>query len=272
MTEDEYAKKKKQDYFLKVTAQAYNSNIVLKLLQHKVKLSNMEKQVNVDSERRIYKDAVVDKICEFIFVYIPKNFFWELCLEKIFSDMEKYEFSKQPSMNRFQQQNTYLFASDKIEERLNCYEKIDLSRHTLNLIETYFRFFYNSRAFMYLPTINILMSCLLHDFGKSKELAKNDFGSGDIKTLSIIKHEIISGHYILNLISRIRKDYIAFKDKLDDDYETGREQLIAIKDAVVAHHEKDCEEGSLTDALKTIDAQARAIEWTSYQNNLIKKR
>lgn len=254
-----------REIYLAKTAQGFNDHVILVYLKSAVGDYLVKRDEKEAIDRPIYKNEIVDKICEYIYLYTPKNFFWEICLDKIFSDMEKYEFDKQPSINKNQAHTSYFFSNDEITEKINCCEKINLARHTLNLIETYINNFRNHRTFSSLPAFNILMGCLLHDFGKSIKLAKDDFGISNERDMFRIKHEIISGNYIVNLITRIKKDFFMYKEDINDEFKAGEDQLLVIKRAVLEHHEKVFKEGSLTDAIKSIDADARMREWAAYK-------
>lgn len=258
-----------QEFYIQLTSNAFNSNVALKYLQKVAREYRIKKHKEVGIIKKHYKDNNVEAISNYIYSFAPNTLFWNICLEKIFNDMEEYKFSEQPSINRKQNQTSNFFLKDKVEKKMHCCEQTNLAKHTLELIETYFKSFINSVSYKRLSTFEILMACLLHDFGKSILLANEECGINDITS---VPHEIISGRYIYRLIEYTKQHYLNSKNDLDESYYNCLEQLSNIKIAVVGHHDSIYEECSLTDALKTIDAETRMREFAEYEKKILLKK
>lgn len=255
---------KKREFLLQETSNAFNASVCLKYMQKVVRDYRIKKNKEIGQERKHYLDSNVEKLSEYIYSFAPDTLFWRICLEKIFNDMDEYKFSEQPSINRYQSASSRFFMDDKIERKMICCEQTSLSKHTLDLIETYFKSFVNSASYKRLPTFEILMSCLLHDFGKSVILAEKECGINDIKSIS---HEIISGRYIYRLMEYTKQNYLSSRNELDESFYVCLDQLSSVRFAVVSHHDSNYEECSLTDALKTIDAETRIREFAKFERN-----
>ncbi|WP_418181398.1 hypothetical protein ACNSOL_11905 (plasmid) [Aliarcobacter lanthieri] len=247
-----------RNYLLKKTSQAYNSSIILNHLRGEVRKYKVLQKGKLLSKGHIYLDQSINEISDIIYEYAPNTKYWKIAIRRILKDMDDCNFKEQPSMNRVH--NDYLnFFKDEIEDKLNCYESINLSRHTLNLLKVYQYYFKGDITYINHSSFEIIMSCLLHDFGKSKKLQQNICKSDDYT----VKHQIVSGWYIYRIIEELKKEYIFQVGDKDEDFIFGQEELLKIRIAVINHH-NDVDKGSLAEVLKLIDHKTREMEYLEY--------
>ena len=213
-----------------------------------------------------YKNKTIQEIYEILYRYAPNTYYWQTAIFNILRDMEHLRFDLQPSMNRLSTPEYINTFNAPIESRLACYESISLSRHLLNTMNTYIDNFSAQIDKFYYPKFEVLLACLLHDFGKSKKLQARL----EISNKNELKHAEISGHYIDDLAKRVDGKYIFNKGVRDDEFYLSISQLEKVKKAVIEHHKQNIIKGSLSELLKLIDHKTREKEYSEYARRINK--
>lgn len=255
---DSASRKEEIEKNLQLTAIGRNSFAIVAILANSVREHRIANRPKKERDF-IYSDDTLNKLWTLIEEIVPNTNYWDRMTRKIFLDMDKNCFFLQPSMNRTQS-NSYFFFLDEKEEKLNCCEEINLSEHTFNVVSTYLNYFKDKKIFNY-SDIEIVMSCILHDFGKSISLREKRCNLSDTKK----KHEEISAFYIERIIREIGVEYKELYGSYDKEYLFGKEQMNRILIAVRDHHLDNNPEESLAKALQLIDYEARNQEWHRYK-------
>jgi len=253
-------RKEEEVFFLSETAVGYNNAVALLKLRNAIRSSCKEEEV--EKKRIIYSNKVVDDISIIVTKYLPKKSeFWKLFTRKALLDMQYYNFTSQPSVNRKSIKMSDYFI-DASEDKLRCCENIDLATHTLNVIKEYDEVYINYKYTTHIDGFLIVMACLLHDYGKSIKLTVEKLGNIDKK--SKFGHEYYSAIYINNLITEVQKTITKESSNIDDIFHFDMSNANLVKNAVKDHHLKVVEEGSLANILKDIDGAARKREYQNY--------
>ncbi|MEV9477507.1 hypothetical protein [Aliarcobacter butzleri] len=249
-------------FLLKKTAQAFNSGIALNFLRSQARKYRITQKGKMIKSGHIYQDELINQISDIIYEYIPNTKFWKISIRRIFRDMDECNFKNQPSMNRINNSDYLNFFKDEIEEKLNCYESINLTQHTLNVLNVFNAYFKGNLTYINIPTFEILMACLLHDFGKSRQLQVNICKSNDFS----IKHQDVSSLYIHRIKNDLSNEYLFINGEKDEDLIFGLDELEKIRVAVINHH-NDVDKGSLADLLKIVDHKTREMEYIEYERH-----
>lgn len=259
---------KEFDFFIDKTAQAVNSSIALDVLRNNIRKDRLEKLEKKKLSKRNYENPLINKIADYLFAVAPKHEFWEILLDMFLSDMQKYEFDKSHSVNR---NDKHIFAflsnisNDMFQVKLGCFYKVTLLEHTLDLFEVYYEILKDFEGFKNINVFELLLACLLHDFGKNLKL-QSELSNKDDREL--LPHQIISERYIERKIEEITKIYRGKFNTLNDVFFASIELLENVKKAVREHHittQRKAKE--LVDLLITVDKYARDYEWRNYLRN-----
>lgn len=259
--------------YLEATALGAASHWVLLKLKHNIQKS-LKEEMNGKKQRPKFENPLIDEICEILFEYIPEGYFWENEVEGILKDMQRFGFDEQCSITRNVKKPSAIIKRLSAE-KITCYEEISLLEHTYNIIQVCKKQLQNNR-YIRARNFDVLMSVLLHDFGKSFKL--------QIQTLNYLPlvtentHEESSGNYISQRIVEIVKE---LEGKGMNGILTANEiyAFQNIKKAVVSHHEHSKEETEdLSFYVREADYLARVNEWVKYleihpevtENKLIK--
>lgn len=254
-------------FLLEKTASAHNDAFIINYLKNVVLLSEIEKKGPIKKTINKYEIKEMQKIYEFLCESAPNIYFWEIAIDKIMSDMVSNKFELQPSMNRIGREDQIDNLSLESQKKLECYENISLVKHLLNTIETYMEEYKDKLEKFSFPTFDVLLACLMHDFGKSKKLIKN-LHHIDI---DYMRHEMISGLYIDSLQKKVEEIYIFDKGERDDEFQLSIALLERVKKAVVEHHKDNVAKGSLSDLIKHIDHKTREREYKEYDKKTRRK-
>ncbi len=253
------------DFFIDKTAQAVNSSIALDVLRNNIRKDRLEKLEKKKLSKKKYDNELINKIGDYLYAVAPKHDFWEILLDMILTDMQKYEFEKSHSVNR-NDKHIFSFLSnvskDMFQIKLGCFYKVTLLQHTLNLFEVYHEILKDFEGFKNINVFELLLACLLHDFGKNLTL-QSELSNKDDREL--IPHQIISERYIERTIVEFTKIYRGKFNTLNDIYFASIELLENVKKAVREHHittQRKAKE--LVDLLITVDKYARDYEWRNY--------
>lgn len=256
---------KNKDLLLK-TADAFNASVLLKILRQKIRDSREEKNRDSISTRLEFDDKVIDEISEIVFEYIPfNNQFWYSFVSKILSDMKKYDFINQPSINRYAYVVSPYFV-DINEQKIEACVKVSLAKHTLNLVKLFDQEFSQYEYVKSHEPLKVILSCLLHDFGKSEKLLKERFNTTPKECK--YSHEEMSGRYISKIMEEIKESLILVYGDINEEYILAKNTVDEIRKAVKSHHLKKVDEKSLVNVLKEIDHTVRTNEWLNYKKGL----
>lgn len=88
------------DFYMDKTAQAVNSSIALDVLRKNIRKDRLDKLEKKKLSKKKYDNELVNKIADYLFAVAPRHDFWEILLDIILNDMQKYEFEKSHSINR----------------------------------------------------------------------------------------------------------------------------------------------------------------------------
>lgn len=263
-TENYYSfdtKEEEKFFLLEKTSSAFNDSFLINYLRYTVLMTDIEKRGPIKFIEKKYKDNVLQQIYELLCKYAPNTYYWHIAIGKIMNDMDYGKFNIQPSMNRVSNPDDAIKFSLETSRKLDCYESINLSQHLLNTMNTYIDTFEKRLDKVYFPKFEVLLACLLHDFGKSKKLQN----MLNLEPYLCKRHEEVSGIYIDNLLKEMDSKYIFEKTQRDDEYHMSITQFERVRKAVVEHHSKDVADSSLSDLLKTIDAKTREREFKDYE-------
>lgn len=262
------SKEAEKNFLLRKTSSAFNDAFLINYLKQAVLLTTIEKRGPMKIIRNKYKNKITQEIYEILYQFAPNTYYWQTTIFNILRDMEYLRFDLQPSMNRLSNPEYSYIFKDGIEKRLDCYESISLPQHLLNTMRTYIENFSDQIDIFHYPKFEVLLSCLLHDFGKSKKLQARL----EIPNMNELKHEEISGHYIDDLVKRIDGKYIFNKGARDDEFYLSISQFEKVKKAVIEHHKPLVAKGSLSELLKLIDYKTREKEYKDYERRIRKSR
>lgn len=260
------SKEAEKNFLLRKTSSAFNDAFLINYLKQAVLLTTIEKRGPMKTIKSKYKNRTIQEIYEILYQFAPNTYYWQTAIWIMLRDMEYNRFDLQPSMNRLSKPDYLNDFNAPIENRLNCYESISLSQHLLNTMKTYIDNFSEQIDKFYYPKFEVLLACLLHDFGKSKKLQARL----EISNINESKHEEISGHYIDDLAKRVDGKYIFNKGVRDDEFYLSISQLEKVKKAVIEHHKQNIIKGSLSELLKLIDHKTREKEYSEYARRINK--
>ena len=260
------SKEAEKNFLLRKTSSAFNDSFLINYLKQAVLITTIEQRGPMIVAKSKYKNKTIQEIYEILYRYAPNTYYWQTAIFNILRDMEYLRFDLQPSMNRLSKPEYSYIFKDGIEKRLDCYEGISLSQHLLNTMNTYIDNFSEQIDKFYYPKFEVLLACLLHDFGKSKKLQARL----EISNKNELKHEEISGHYIDDLAKRVDGKYIFNKGVRDDEFYLSISQLEKVKKAVIEHHKQNIIKGSLSELLKLIDHKTREKEYSEYARRINK--
>lgn len=262
------SKEAEKNFLLRKTSSAFNDAFLINYLKQAVLLTTIEKRGPMKIIRNKYKNKITQEIYEILYQFAPNTYYWQTAIWSILQDIEYSRFDLQPSMNRLSSPEKSIIFNDGIEKRLDCYESISLSQHLLNTMKTYIENFSDQIDIFYYPKFEVLLSCLLHDFGKSKKLQSK------INVIGVenLRHEEVSGLYIDYLIKNIDGKYIFNKGARDDEFYLSISQFEKVKKAVIEHHKPLVAKGSLSELLKLIDYKTREKEYKDYERRIRKSR
>lgn len=255
-------------FLLKKTSEGFNSAFLINYLKYAVLMSSIEKKGSLNIKNENSYSEITREINGIICNFAQNTKFWSIGIPLIMKDIEQYEFTGQPSLNRISNKESTIYLNIDTEKKLDCFEEINLSQHLLNTMKTYIEDFKDQMDDFCYPRFEVLLSCLLHDFGKSKILQK----SFDMLGVENLRHEEVSGLYIDRLLKEIDDRYIFDIGKRDDEYELGVTQFKRIKKAVEEHHKDYVEKGSLSDLLRMIDYKTRSKEFEEYNKGKNKNK
>lgn len=248
-----------RDELLRKTSQAHNSAVILKHLRTEARKYRIAQKGKLINHRHNYSDENINEIRDIVYEYAPNTDYWRFAIRKILMDADDCNFKKQPSMNRYQIKHLS-FVNDRLEQKLDCFESINLSRHTLNLLKVFEEYFKPMASLREHSYFEIVMACLLHDYGKSRMLLTDICGSNDFNA----SHEKVSGWYIKKVMNHVESQYRMHRPERDDFFYFGVEEFEKIKIAVEDHH-SEVEVDSLADILKKIDQKTREMEYIEYE-------
>lgn len=251
-------------FLLKKTASAHNDAFLINYLKEIVLMTEIEKKGPIKRIADKYDIKEMQRIYELLCENAPNIYYWEIAIDKIMRDIENNKFELQPSMNRVGREDQIDNLSLENQRKLDCYENISLLKHLLNTMETYIEEYKDKLEKFSFPIFDVLLSCLLHDFGKSKKLIK----SLEHIDIDYMRHEIISGVYIDNLQNRIEGEYIFHKGERDDEFQLSVTVFERVKKAVIEHHKDSVVKGSLSDLIKIIDHKTREREYKDYDKKI----
>lgn len=258
-----------KDFFLKKTAQAFNSHAAAEILQHNIRKDKIERKQKSQIVQRDYKNSSVNKIADYLFKYAPKHDYWELLLDRFLTDMIEFDFHKTPSVNR---SDEHLFNfmtdvennSDLMYSKLNCFSSISLLEHTLDLFIVYHEILCEYESFRSIDVFTLLLACLLHDYGKNRKLQEK---FAEVSENDYFPHQIISTKYIEYTLNEFEKTYKNKFNTLDDVYFSCTDAMNIVKNAVNEHHTKrNLKAKELVQLLIAVDHSARDYEWKRYLN------
>lgn len=261
--------KEDKELILNRTSRAFNSMSAAELLRFNVAKDRIERLQKKSLYIRDYKDETVNEIARIVFKYAPKHDFWEMIIDIFLSDMINLEFNKTPSINRTDKHIFKFFKDIKFNEslaieKLNHFYQISLSEHTLDLLVCYEEKLKEYESFKNIDEFALILSCLLHDFGKNKKLQEKYSRS----TEGFIPHQYISTRYIEDKLKEFQKIYKTKFDNLNDVFFSCMEIMEGVKNAVNEHHTKrSLKAKELVELLIAVDHEARDKEWKDYLNN-----
>lgn len=172
--------------------------------------------------------------------------------------MEEYKFNMQPSVNLASEDSSRPNGNFDENSSYKIFSNISLLDHTRNVVVEFIEYYKESRTLLSERELAVLaLSCLFHDFGKSKVLAKSfDFNVTNM-TNGKYSHEIYSADIVMLLAESFDHGGLLRNSYFKHDFER-------VQDIVLYHHSKITDtrrpDDFLIDVLKEIDARARRKE------------
>lgn len=258
------------NFYLEKTQQAFDSGIALDVIREQIRNERVEKREKIRLNKRIYKNEKIERISQILFLYSPKHDFFEILLDRFLTDMEKFDFEKTPSVNKTDEHTFKFFddvkrKQDLLIEKLRCYYDVSLLQHILDLFVVLEENLSNYEIFKGCNKFELLLACLLHDFGKNIKVQEY---CGFEKKLLYYPHAYVSSEYLTKVLKEFENIYKSKHNTLDDVYFSCRDLMDRVLLAVKNHHSTEPrKEGSLVDLLIKVDANAREYEWKQYLTN-----
>lgn len=173
--------------------------------------------------------------------------------------IDEFEFVKSPSVSSNQNDNKNLRASNSLSD-LDVLRKVDLRAHTLNVVEAILK---ETEAKEIYGVGQIIIACILHDFGKSRkvrELVAPDSVSENSSKYR--PHAEVSGLYVRDVLSEKVRLLLLENDENSEISETIKQ----IAELVANHHNSSKQWKHKVELINKADALARKKELSENQN------
>jgi predicted transposase YbfD/YdcC len=264
-------KLKKNRAFFKRNEDAFNSYSIIKQLEIEM-LSARADRLGIKQKRMSFNlhGSKIKEIYNIGIEYLPMSEpFWTNLLGFLLSEMERFDFSSQPSVN-INDNDDMLYRrsgwsrSVKEVEINNILSKVNLLDHIYHTIIAFDGYCTESEGINMgrEERVELFFACLLHDFGKSLKMSRHYGFVNNVKEILIYKHQAISARL--------------FERVLEVHFEEDRERYFkfamieSIADAVKQHHDSHPE--SITAShLRVCDQMARKYEMSEHERNKFEK-
>jgi hypothetical protein len=241
-----------KDELLDKTAQAWNSFLVMNKLRDCVRNSNVStEESNIIDNTKVYDNKKINNIYHELLRRSGHGTFWD--------DISQYSFENQPSVNFIDKYDYTSMADRTSKNKADHYCKISLLDHTYNVVKIFIEnehkeYVQQQGSFL------VLLSSVLHDFGKSIKL--QSFLYKDDMSKKPIDHSRAGLKYVYHL-----KEYLYSKYALQIDasmeYRNSIFLFKQIERGVSKHHNVMIEQ-SIEGVVATLDRKTRALEWDKH--------
>jgi hypothetical protein len=193
-----------------------------------------------------------------VFPMVKEKIHILLILKVIFEDIEKYNLKEDSSITESSKDNEHLVKIARNNDGFDLLKKINLEEHTLHVTSQMLTIL---RNIIDDDTDILIISSLLHDFGKStlirKEIAPETMAKG---TFFFKPHMEISGMYVDSILMPKIFKIVESNDSLKR-YKRPLESILKkISDFVINHHETSKQWKNRNIKLREADTLAREKE------------
>lgn len=263
-TEKRYQRNKK---FFYRNESAFGSYSIIKRLE--IELASVRQERSGAAKKRMNFELQATKVREIYNIgkeYLPMSEpFWINILGMLLSEMERFDFGSQPSVN-INDTDDMLYRrsgwsrSVKEVEVNNILSQVNLLDHTYHVIVAFDEYcnYGEGIAIGKEERIELLFACLLHDYGKSLKMSRHYGFVSSMKDILIYKHQAVSKRLFNKVLE------IHFNDDKERFFKSA--MIESINEAVEQHHESNPSNVTAIH-LKACDQQARKFEMSIHERN-----